>query len=212
MRRHASILLFLLLCVAPGTSVAKRVVRFDVDGIPVRLVQNRDFDYVTLSLIVRSGSLADPKGKEGLANLTAQMLRRGAGKLDQAGFEDALDYLGSKLEISVGYESTSIGGDSLGRNLDAFLQLVSTMLGAPRFEAAQIEKQKRLIVAQIDAIRENDATLGAQFFRRALFADHLLGRPTLGTPRSVRTLRQEDVKAYFRQAFVRNNLIVGFSG
>ena len=32
MRRHASILLFLLLCVAPGTSVAQRVVRFDVDA------------------------------------------------------------------------------------------------------------------------------------------------------------------------------------
>lgn len=208
----ALLLLALPLVALPTSALAETVERFDVDGIPVRLVQNRDFDYVALTVVLRSGSILDPPGQEGLANLTAQMLRRGAGKMDQAGFEDALDFLGSRLTINVGQYSTSISGDSLGRNLERFLELVSTMLREPRFAEAQIAKQKRLIQAQIEALRENDARLGASFFQRLLFRKHPLGRPTTGTLDSLPKLSAAQIRGYYRRAFVKENLIVGFAG
>ena len=80
------------------------------------LVEDRTRPISTMSVNL-AGQLADPKGKEGLAFLTSQMLTRGTKQLTQAELSEALETLGSHLGISVARESTAIVGDALTRNL-----------------------------------------------------------------------------------------------
>ena len=67
------------------------------NGIPVLFIELHKVPLVQVAVLLRAGAAADPKGKAGLASLTASMLDRGAGKRSALEISDAVDYLGADL-------------------------------------------------------------------------------------------------------------------
>ena len=72
------------------------------NGIPVLFIEVHKVPLVEVAAVVRAGAAADPKGKAGLASLTAEMLDRGAGKRSALEISDAVDYLGGDLSAARG--------------------------------------------------------------------------------------------------------------
>ena len=54
---------------------------------------------VTLQLLIKAGTLEDPPGKEGLANLTASLLRNGTKSRSSAKIAEELDFMGASLSF-----------------------------------------------------------------------------------------------------------------
>ncbi|MCA9625178.1 MAG: insulinase family protein, partial [Myxococcales bacterium] len=63
---------------------------------------------VSFSVTFIGGRLHEPVGKDGLARVTARMLRRGAGPFDAEQLEQHADALGAELGSGVGLGSTTI--------------------------------------------------------------------------------------------------------
>lgn len=140
---------------------------------------------VTAASVLPLSILHDPLGQEGLTYLTTQMLTRGAGDYDRAALHEELDLLGAQLHVSTSRNGTTVSGDVLSRNLDAYQELVATVLTKPRFDAEEFAKLKRQTLAEIEQIRDHDDALGSRFFIRELFQDHPYGRPSMGTEASL---------------------------
>ena len=69
-----------LLCLAPALKLPAIQKLKLSNGIPVLFIELRKVPLVQVAVVLRAGAAADPKGKAGLASLTASMLDRGAGK------------------------------------------------------------------------------------------------------------------------------------
>ncbi|HEU5311397.1 MAG TPA: insulinase family protein, partial [Candidatus Eisenbacteria bacterium] len=104
--------------VAHGADItlpAARIVTLP-NGARLILAEKRDVPLISFSAYVQGGALTDPVGKEGLAALTAEMLRKGAGKRSAQQIAYEIDTSGAVFGMGAGTEVTWISGEFLERD------------------------------------------------------------------------------------------------
>ena len=181
-------------------------------GSLVIVESNRTVPLVHLVVASRSGSAADPRHREGLTNLAAEMAIRGAGGKTREELDGALDALGATLEIETQPDETRFEGEVLARNLDAYLSLLADVLLRPTFAPAELARTKRELVAQIEELRTDDRALCARFFTHNVFGDHPYGHPPEGLPAALEAASAAEVSAHFKRLFVGRNLVIAVAG
>jgi len=167
--------------------------------------------FSTLCLTIPRGSIDDPADKPGIAYLTAQMLLRGAEGLSRGVIADSLEGLGSVVDLSVGRDHTMLWADALTRKRPELLSYLDRILAAPTFPEAELDKLKRETIADLEAVRDDDASLGLRFFVRALYGNHAYGRPLKGNEASLQGITREDLQAFYR-TWSRDGSLLGLAG
>jgi predicted Zn-dependent peptidase len=198
---------------ADGAPVPPAVTRSKGPGGSLLIVEsNRTIPLVHLVVASRSGSATDPRHREGLTNLAAEMALRGAGGKTREELDAAFDALGATLDVETQPDETRFEGDVLARNLDAYLALVSDVLLRPTFAPAELARTKRELVAQIEELRTDDRALCGRFFAHNVFGDHPYGHPAEGLPAAIEAATPAEVAAHFKRHFVGRNLVIAASG
>ena len=167
---------------------------------------------VDLEIALPVGSLQDPAGQEGLAQLTGHLIRRGPRGLSQARFEDRLASLGSRVSVEVSMRSTRIRATVLRRNLGSLLGLLTDMVWRPALRASDFAKLKRRAQAALVARLDDDQTLGAVCFREALFGDHPYGRALGGHADSLARIGAQQVGDFYERHIAKGSFLVGVAG
>ena len=198
---------------APDPVPSPTVTRAKGPGGSLVIVEsNHTVPLVHLVFASRSGSASDPRHREGLMNVAAEMALRGAGGKTREQFDAALDALGATLEVDTRPDQTRFEGDVLARNLDAYLALVADVLLRPTFAPAELARSKHELVAQIDELRTDDRALCARFFTRNLYGDHPYGHAPEGLPSTIEMATPTELAAHFKRHFVGRNLIIAATG
>ncbi len=167
---------------------------------------------VWFQVVIPVGSGADPEGKEGLANVTAELLLRGTQDRSRDIFERTLEGLGASVGAGVGADSITISGSALAENWPKVAFLLSEAFEFPAFNPDDLEDLIDEIQAEIVDLRNNDRALGRKFFDEGLFGDHAYGKAIEGTTKSLGSISREDVMGFFRNNFTSQGLIVGLLG
>ena len=167
---------------------------------------------VDLEIALPVGSLQDPAGQEGLAQLTGHLMRRGPRGLSQERFEGRLASLGARMSVEVSMRSTRVRATVLRRNLEPLLGLLADVVWEPALRAGDFAKLKRRAQASLVARLDDDQTLGAVCFREALFGDHPYGRTLSGHAESLRRIGVQQVKDFYARNIARGSFLVGVSG
>ena len=195
----------------------------DVPAVPLNepppmhlVVQARaDTPIVSLRLVFHTGSIDDPKGKEGLTALTAKLMAEGGTQqLSAAQLLEALYPMAAELKVVTDKEMTTLSGRVHQDFLPAFLILFTDTLLQPRFDPAEFE---RLRANALNAVRnglrsEDDETLGKVGLDALLYAGHPYAHYTGGTVQGLQSLTLEDVKAHARRVFTQDRLVIGLAG
>jgi zinc protease len=177
------------------------------------LVESSDvLPLVDLEIALPVGSLQDPAGQEGLAQLTGHLMRRGPRGLSQERFEDRLASLGARLSVEVSMRSTRIRATVLRRNLEPLLPLLADVVWQPALRASDFAKLKRRAQAALIARLDDDQTLGAVCFREALFGEHPYGRTLSGHTGSLARIGVQQVKYFYARNIANGAFIVGVAG
>src|SRR5262245_47592860 len=77
------------------------------NGMTVLLMEQHEVPIVSFSIVVKAGSVADPAGKEGLASLTADLLRKGTRTRTADQIANDLDFIGGQFEMAASTDFTS---------------------------------------------------------------------------------------------------------
>ncbi len=192
-----------------GTTVVRRS---GPSGSLILVEPNHALPLVHVVVALRSGSAWDPRKKDGLSNLMAEVARRGAAGKTRDQLDARLDGLGATLGVHTGPDSLHLEGHVLGRYLGEYLAIVADVLLRPDFAAAEIARTRRETLADIDELRNDDQSLCRRFFVRNLYGDHPYGHPAEGDRASLERLRREDLQSYHRQHVVGPNVIFAAAG
>ena len=189
----------------PSAPAPPRTIELREDGSP----------FIALNIWVRSGAAADPKGKEGLASLTAALLTGGATT------QDSLDQILQKLyPMSAGYgasvdkEMTNITGRIHRDNLDAFYALFRNAILSPAFNEADFSRIKSQRMNFLERARRysRDEELSKQLLFWAAYEGTPYQHPEEGYVDSVRSITIDDIRAFYKTHYVRNNIVVAVGG
>lgn len=181
-------------------------------GIEAWLVEDHSNPILALSFAFEGGAAADPAGKEGRASLTASLLDEGAGALDAAAFQGALERASIDLSFDAGRDGVYGGLVTLSERRDQAGELLSLALTAPRFDAPAVERVRQQLQSRLAQRLSQPNAQAALALQAALFPDHPYGRPTDGTPESVAALTAEDLRAFVAERLARDVLTVGVVG
>ncbi len=170
---------------------------------------------LNVKLLFTVGSAHDPKGKEGLAALTAAMVTDAGSKalrIDE--IRKALYPLAGSFDAQVDKEMTALTGRIHRDNWKAFCDIALPMLTDPGLRQ---EDFQRLKDAQRNALTEdlrsnNEEELGKERLQANIFASTPYGHPVLGTVAGINSITLEDVRAFWKGAYTRGSLTVGLAG
>ncbi len=163
------------------------------NGMDVFVVERPDLPKVAVTLATRAGSVDDPVGKDGLADLTIETIKRGTKTRKALEIEDALGDLGTSIEGFAGREHSSLSFEVLKRNLTPALVIFADVVRNPVFPESEVDREKK---RRLDALAQ-DANNPNAIARRvgqmlAFGADHPYGRPLRGLPATVQRINRED--------------------
>ena len=210
-RRLAATFLLFLVAVVPGYAVEIQEV-VSPKGIRAWLVQDDFVPLVSMRFAFKGGSAQDPKGKDGLANLMTGLFDEGAGDLDSNSFQDKLDDVGAEMSFNADDDSITGSMRMLSDKRDEAVELLTLAVNNPRFDQAPIDRIRQQVIAGIKASERNPNTIAGRKFAEALYGDHPYGRQSEGTEQSLTSITHDDLAAFHKRNFARDNLIVGVVG
>ncbi|MCC3158330.1 insulinase family protein [Hymenobacter sp. 15J16-1T3B] len=170
---------------------------------------------VVVMLRFQNGSASDPKGKEGLAYLTSQLVTEGGTKeLTASQLKDKLYPMAVRYGARTDKEVTTFTFEFHRDFLDQFYPVLKGLMLTPSFtpeDFARLKSNQLNYVEQvIRASSDEDYSkfaLEDQLFRGTRY-QHM----TRGTAAGVQSLTLDDVKKFYAAAYGKNNLTIGLSG
>jgi zinc protease len=182
------------------------------NGLRVFIMETREVPLVTVRLLIPVGSAHDISGKEGIANLTARMLLKGAGGRTAEEIAEYIEGMGGNLEAEAGRDYTLVTGDFMSRDLDKALGTVGDVILRPDFPEAEHEREKSIISAEIMETRENPYYFATGRFVEALAGDHPYAHPVEGSERSIGALTRDDLVLFHGDFYSPQGAILAIVG
>jgi len=168
------------------------------NGARLFVMEYHKIPLIELEVIFPAGAALDPAGREGIADLTADLLRKGAGARGAKEIADVVDFAGGALSASADQDGTRIAAEFLARDLDLALELVSDIVMRPSFTPEEVERLKGETIGELQAMRENPGLMASRRFIEILYAGHPYGHPTAGWEKSVAAITREEIMAFYR--------------
>ncbi len=168
---------------------------------------------VTIGIAFDAGSRRDPKGKEGLAELTANSLTQGTKELTETEFNQKVDFMGSEISVGAERDNAEASLTSLKKYEDQTLALLAKVLTNPGLRPADIERKRAEMVAAINAEEESPHYVAEVNFGKTLFgADSPYGHPSEGFKDTTAKLTAEDVTNFYHQFYKMGSAVIAVAG
>jgi len=164
------------------------------------------------SAATRVGAALDPVGREGMTRHVAELARRGAGGLDRAALDSAIDCLGASIEVEVDRDWLSVTATCLERHLDRTVELAASVLADPLLERGEHEMLLRESLHELDDVRDDDASLADRHFHRVCSPGHPYARTALGTQESLARIELAPLADYHASLWAPEHMVVGVAG
>jgi predicted Zn-dependent peptidase len=171
------------------------------NGIRVCTIEHHEVPLVTGFVLTPVGSSQDPSDGHGLAAITGDLLDEGSGDLDALQIHEALGRIGAHIDTEIGADATLLEVTSLGQHAPRALELLASMVIAPRLEQRDFDRVRELRLNRLIQLRDMPPALADRAFTQLLYPDHPYGHLPIGSEGSLRGLSLADVAAFHRRAY-----------
>src|SRR5438445_2970535 len=152
------------------------------------------FPYTTL---FRSGGvLAETVEKNGLTQLTGNLLLKGTRRRSAEDIAQEIESVGGSIDSYGGNNSFGVNAEVLSGDFATGLDLLADVLLHPAFPTSALERERQIQLAAIRAQKDQLLQSASKAMRRALFGDVAYGLDVLGTETSVQKIQAADLIAF----------------
>ena len=182
------------------------------NGLTVLLLEKRGVPMINLYAMVKTGAAADPTGEEGLASVTAGLLRKGTKARTAQQFAADLDYIGGSFEADANADFSSVGAEFLTKDLDRGLELFSDALLRPTFPQAEVEKLLAQDVDGVKGAKDDPNQVLLLYYAGYLYGTHPYGRPAGGDEVSLKRIRRDAIVKFYEGNYGPANTLLAVAG
>lgn len=184
------------------------------NGVTVLLMPRSGTPLVHFRVLIRGGVESDPASLAGLANVTAQLLRKGTAKRTADQFSQELDFLGgtffTNFDATRG-SAAAVTGEFLKKDFDRGLDLISDAILHPTFPETEAKKELALRIDTARAIKDNPQAAINFYFQAAYFGkEHPYGHPADEV--TLARITRAEIADYHEKIYCGRNIIVIITG
>jgi predicted Zn-dependent peptidase len=167
---------------------------------------------VSIGVWLTRGSRHETSAQGGIAHFVEHMLFKGTASRTAEDIAQAIDSIGGQLDAFTAKEYASYYIKVLDEHLPTAVDLLSDIVMNPKFDADDLEKEKKVILEEIKMVEDTPDDLVHELFTQHFWEGHALGRPILGSRETVEAFTSDILQEYFDTVYVAPNLIVSAAG
>jgi zinc protease len=166
------------------------------NGLRIVVVESRKQPIVSLSLSFPAGGVFDPAGKEGLAEMVAGLLTKGAGNRTADQISEAIEGAGGPLGAGAGSDFLSITSTVLKTSLPLAMELIGDAVVRPGFPEQEVELLRTQTLSGLQVALTQPDAIADRSFLRTIYGENPYGRSA--SPTSVKAITRADLVAFQR--------------
>lgn len=193
---------------------AAAVVNYHVlpNGVRVLVREEARASVVAISLQVHGGSRLETADTAGITNFLHRAMMRGTLRRTGDQLAEAAERLGGAVDASGDLDQAEVRGTALARHWEELLTLVAEVALRPALAGEEIERERRLILGQIQTRADDPFPLAYDTLMADLYGPHPYARPAVGRRETVSSIGRDALAAHHRALYRGDRLVLAVSG
>lgn len=167
---------------------------------------------VSMGIFTKVGSRYEDSRVSGVSHFLEHMFFKGTERRTSKQISEAIEGIGGSLNASTSFDSTVYYAKVANIHFDRAVDTLSDMLLNSLFEAKEIEKERRVIVEEINMSLDSPADWVHQLLDMSLWGDQPLGKDIAGTAETVSNISREDLLAFKAQHYTYPSTVISVAG
>ncbi len=167
---------------------------------------------VSVGAWIKSGTRSETRENNGAAHFLEHIMFKGTEKRSAREIARSLESLGGYLNAFTSKEQTCYYAEILDDHLPKAADVISDMLCHSLFSARELEKEREVIIDEIDSVEDAPDDLVQDIFIEKLYPDNSLGFPILGSKETVTQISREQLLDFYSRHYTASNTVVAAAG
>lgn len=167
---------------------------------------------VAVGIWVNVGSRDENNDVAGITHFIEHLMFKGTEKRTAKGIAEELDAVGGQLNAFTTKEYTCYYAKVLDEHIALAVDLLSDMLFSSRFDKVDIDRERNVILEELKMYEDAPDELVHDIFAASIWHTHPLGRPIIGSEKTVGELTREDILGFYNKYYNPNNIVVSVAG
>ena len=168
---------------------------------------------VAVLVMLATGSRYETEEAQGIAHFSEHMFFKGTERRPSAReLAGAIDAIGGEFNAFTGKEYTAYYVKCAAEHRDVALDVIVDMLRNSRFEEEEIEREKGVIVEEMNMYFDTPRDFIGGVYETLLWGDQPLGRDIIGTKETIRAATRETFTGYLDRWYKPSRMVLGVAG
>lgn len=167
---------------------------------------------VSLGLWVGVGARHEKPAQHGLSHFLEHMAFKGTLTRTARQIAEEIESAGGDLNAATSLETTAYYARVLGSDAGLALELLADILQNSTFSEEELVRERDVILQEIASIQDSPEEIAFDLVSEAAFPDQPVGRPIIGTPKSVAGLGARDLRDFLSHHYRPNAMVLAAAG
>jgi predicted Zn-dependent peptidase len=182
------------------------------NGLKVVLQETPFLQTTSIAYFVRVGSRYEKNVSLGISHFIEHMLFKGSEHYSFQQISEGIEGKGGVFNAYTTDETTVYYCKIFPHDLNLALKLLLDMLRFPKFCELDVEKERHVILEEINAASDQPSELIEDLFSQLIWGDHPLGSSILGNEKSIHKITKEELIAFHKQYYTASNITLSIAG
>ena len=182
------------------------------NGLRLILAPLPAFRSITAIILCGAGSRYETRETNGVSHFLEHMFFKGTkSRPTAAEISHALDEIGADYNAFTGKETTGYHIKSASEHLPLILEMLSDMLWNSKFDEAEIEKERGVIIEELNLYEDTPMRRVSEVYEQVLWGDQPLGWDIGGRKEVIGQLGRADFIDYINARYLPNNMVISLA-
>ncbi|MCX6258699.1 MAG: pitrilysin family protein [Bacteroidia bacterium] len=163
-------------------------------------------------VFINTGSRDEDEDEHGMAHFIEHMIFKGTHKRKAWHIISRLEDVGGDLNAYTSKEETCVHASFLCQYYDRAIELFSDILFNSVFPEEEVEKEKDVIVEEINSYRDSPSEQIVDDFEGLVFSGHALGRNILGSADSLKEFTGKKADNFIHRKYHTSEMVIASVG
>jgi predicted Zn-dependent peptidase len=167
---------------------------------------------VAIGIWIGTGSRNETPEINGVSHFLEHMFFKGTKTRTAKEIAESFDSIGGQVNAFTSKEYTCYYAKVLDTHSDFALEVLADMFFNSSFDEVELAKEKNVVFEEIKMYEDTPDDIVHDLLSKAVYQDHPLGYPILGTEETLQTFSGDTLKKYMEDTYTPENVVVSIAG
>ncbi|KKK39555.1 zinc protease [Mesobacillus campisalis] len=182
------------------------------NGVRIVLEQIPTVRSVAIGVWIGTGSRNETPENNGISHFLEHMFFKGTKTRSAKEIAESFDSIGGQVNAFTSKEYTCYYAKVLDNHSQFALEVLADMFFNSTFETGELNKEKNVVYEEIKMYEDTPDDIVHDLLSKAIYNDHSLGYPILGTEETLNTFTSDTLNEYMHNTYTPGNVVISVAG